>query len=183
MTVEFDKKLFRKRVTLYLSICFIVLALDQLTKIWAVNVLKGQPDWNYLGGTLKLLYAENKGAWGSLGSNWPEPLKILFLIALPVLALAWFSWKMVRDHTVTIHEGLAFAFFLGGGFGNIIDRIRYEYVVDFLWMGIGPFTTNIFNIADVSIMCAIPLMLWDSFKGKKKEKKDPPETTTETSPS
>src|SRR5690606_18215060 len=130
--------------------------------------LKGQEDIALLGGIVRFLYAENTGAWGSLGQDWPEPVKLVVMTALPLGVLAWIGVRMVRDHNLPRLEALAYALIIAGGIGNIIDRIRLGYVVDFLWMGVGPLTTNIFNIADVSIVGAMALLIWEAVLSHRK---------------
>jgi signal peptidase II len=56
----------------------------------------------------------------------------------------------------------------GGGFGNLIDRLRYDgYVMDFLNIGIGPIRTGIFNVADVALMAGIALLVFQQRRSER----------------
>jgi signal peptidase II len=120
---------------------------------------------------IRLIYAENTGAWGSLGEDWPEPVKLIVMTALPLVVLSWIGWKMVSDKGLPRIEALAYALIISGGVGNIIDRIRLGYVVDFMWMGVGPLTTNIFNIADLAIVGAMALLVAEAIRSHRQKKK------------
>jgi signal peptidase II len=148
-----------KRFLFLIAITAGILIPDQWTKAWAVRDLKGNLPTDYLWGTIRIIYAENTGAWGNLGGDWPPFLRMSFLIALPVIILLGLAIFVIVSKKVTRPERWAYAFIVAGGAGNLIDRIRYDYVVDFLWMGIGPIGTNIFNIADVSIMIGFGIMV------------------------
>lgn len=160
----------RKRVMLLLTVAVAVVGLDQWTKIWAVRELKGMPDWVFFDGALRLMYAENTGAWGSLGAEWPEPVKLVVMILLPIAVLGWIAYRLIKDHDMQLYESFAYAFIVSGGIGNIIDRIKDRYVVDFLWIGIGPLTTNVFNVADMAITGAMLILIWESIVSYKKAK-------------
>ena len=153
-----------------LSLLFLVFTvMDQWTKIWAVDALKGKMPRFYLMGTIQLRYAENTGAWGNLGGDWAEPWRSLFLIGFPILIILGFTGFYLLHKQTAKLESWAYALIITGGAGNLIDRVRYNYVVDFLYMGIEerinlgfiqiPLETNIFNVADVVIMTGAFLIL------------------------
>ena len=151
-------------------IALVVISLDQATKEWAVRSLKTD-HYSFLGDTIKLFYAENTGAWGGLGDSASPTVRLILLTILPSIVLVGFTIHLLRDPNLknTVVYGLGFI--VAGGAGNIIDRIRQGYVVDFMWMGIGPLTTNVFNVADMAIMLGAGLFLWDALvPGLKKEK-------------
>ena len=172
-----------KTRSILLGLLFVTLTLaDQWSKIWAVEALKGKMPRFYLMGTFQLRYAENTGAWGNLGGDWAEPWRSIFLIGLPILIIIGFTgFYLLYKHTSKL-ESLAYALIITGGVGNLIDRVRYNYVVDFLYMGIKerinlgfmqiPLETNIFNIADVVIMSGAFLIIIKVIK-EKFEKTDP----------
>jgi len=132
---------------------------DQETKRLAVESLRDARPIDLLFGTIRLLYAENTGAWGSLGAGWFPALKSIVFILLPCLALLALLIHTLRTTDRRFTTTLACALLIGGGLGNIIDRIRSGYVVDFIYMGIGPIGTNIFNIADVAVVAGVLLLL------------------------
>lgn len=145
------------------------LGLDQWTKIWAVSELKLASARYYLGGFVRLIYAENTGAWGNLGGTWGEPWRSLFLVIVPIAVLLAIMVASVINDKASKFETWSYVFIAAGGLGNIIDRIRFGYVVDFMYIGTGnwPFQTNIFNVADVIIMVGFGLMVIQIIKDKK----------------
>ena len=162
----------KSRLIRWIIIAAVILIADQATKLMAVDQLKGQDEISYLGGTVRLIYAENTGAWGSLGEDWPQPWKTIVMTIVPLLVLTWIGVRMVRDATLPAIEGMAYALIISGGVGNIIDRLRLGYVVDFMWMGLKPpLTTNIFNIADLAIVGAIVLLVVEAIRAHREKKK------------
>lgn len=176
MIAKLDPSLAIKRIKYFLGISLLSLFLDQWTKIWAMESVKDHPSSHFFG-LFTLVYAENSGAWGNLGASWPDPLRDLFLLYLPTIILLGIAIYSLIGKGIRFYEMIALSFIFSGGIGNIIDRFRYDYVVDFMyigWQGIG---TNIFNVADVSIMTGFFILILDSFLKKKEEKQNNPSQT------
>jgi signal peptidase II len=137
----------RKRLLVLDAILLIVLIVaDQVTKYLAVENLKGQESYVIIDGVFELHYLENRGAAFGLLQN----QKIFFvLIAVIILALiAYVLWK-TPYHRIYIKLHMALIFIAGGAIGNLIDRIRLDYVVDFFYFSLINFP--IFNVADVYV--------------------------------
>ncbi len=120
-----------------------------------------------IGDNLVLIKAENKGAILGAGKNLPEMAKTIILHILPTLMLVGlFFFTMFYTQ---LNKGLilGFSFIIGGGLGNIIDRIIYGSVTDFVHMDFGIVRTGIFNMADVSIILGVLIVfLMASFPKK-----------------
>jgi len=129
---------------------------DQATKQLARENLKNEDQIGYFDDTFLLIYAENPGAFYGSGSRWKEPYKSLILIGLPVASLLVLLVYALR---VRMLQSIAFGFIIGGGFGNVFDRIMHGKVVDFLNLGVGDFRTGIFNVADMAIVFGLGLLL------------------------
>lgn len=161
---------FKERALYVIPNAIFLIAIDQWTKYLAVVHLKGLPERSFFGGFFKLMYVTNRGAWGSMGSDWPEPWRKIVLIIIPVLFILGLSWYIFREETkLKKLELMAFGFIIAGGVGNMIDRIHADAVIDMLWMGISHqryLQTNVFNIADVAIMIGFFMMVGD-FIGEK----------------
>ncbi len=173
-----------KRFLIILLICLPSVVLDQITKYWAVQNLKdSQATLSFFGDLLRMHYAENPGAWGGLGEILPDPLRQLIFtygVALFLAGLAWYIIKNDHGHSITV--GLALV--LSGGIGNLIDRARFGYVVDFLYMGYDPIKwlhTNIFNIADVAIMVGAAVLIIQTLIPHKEKAPDSTPEVSETS--
>lgn len=165
----------KRQIAILIVIALVVIGLDQATKALAVTYLKDS-HYSYLGDTIRLYYAENIGAWGGLGDTAPPLVRLLLLTVLPSLVLVGFMVHLLRDPNLKMIVVYALGFIVSGGTGNIIDRIRQGYVVDFMWMGIGPLGTNVFNVADMAIMLGAGLFLIDAINFKGKEKSSLPQS-------
>lgn len=151
--------MWQKRLIVLLIPGLLATVLDQLTKIWAVNTLKEQPMKSYLNDIFRLVYAENTGAFLSLGSGMNDNLRYWVLAVVPVLVLLYIFFHVLTAKNLHIVQQAAFGFILGGGLSNIYDRIMEGRVVDFMNMGFGTLRTGIFNVADMSIMLGLFLMV------------------------
>ncbi|GAB4016699.1 signal peptidase II [Spirosoma koreense] len=106
---------------------------------------------------------ENSGAFLSLGDAWPPFVKNTLLLILPIMAIVLgFAYLLLRFNLPRLFV-LGASFIIGGGVGNLIDRIAYGSVTDFLHIQLGFFQTGIFNMADVSVMVGAGLILLNSF--------------------
>ncbi len=118
---------------------------------------------------LILTNVKNTGAMLGLGSNLSPTLKLLFLQVLPVIILVVLLFRVLQKSNLNIGLVIAFAFVIGGGIGNLIDRIAYGSVTDFFHIKLGIFKTGIFNLADVSVTSGVLLILFLSLRNKKLE--------------
>jgi signal peptidase II len=133
---------------------------DQATKQVAVEHLEGEPPVALMGGAVRLVYAENPGAFLGLGDDLPDGARSALLVGgnLVILgALGWWAFRRRQDMLVRAAATLVIA----GGVGNLIDRLLRDggRVVDFLVLGAGPIKTGIFNVADVAVMVGAGLLL------------------------
>lgn len=103
----------------------------------------------------------------SIGSALPETLKFILLAGIPMLALAFGVYYMFMRKNISKMSMLALSFAIGGGIGNIYDRVVHGSVTDFLHINLGIFQTGIFNMADVSIMVGMGLFLVQSYSNRK----------------
>lgn len=135
--------------------------LDQLTKWIAIAWLKNQPPIIFPGNLFRFQYAENPGAFLSLGSQLSDSTRFwVFTVSVGAVLLACLYF-LIKERQGDFFQTLAFSLLIGGGFSNLLDRIfRNEgRVVDFMNMGIGNLRTGIFNIADMAIMAGIGIIL------------------------
>jgi signal peptidase II len=143
-----------------LVIAFLVFVFDQAVK-WLVTFplnLRGQPDWTIrITDFFNFRWVENNGV--SLGllsasSFWGRWLLVLLTGAIAVFVTFWL-WRE-RKRT----DSVALAMVLGGAFGNILDRIRLGYVVDYADLHFGEFRPFlVFNVADAAITIGVLLLL------------------------
>lgn len=150
-----------KRLLLLLVILLILIGFDQASKSLAQRSLVGQPPREYLGGVVRLEYAENVGSFLSLGASLPAGTRFwIFTVfsTLLVLGLAFYALRASEETPLLVYIGISLV--IGGGLGNLIDRLTHEgRVVDFMQLRAGPLRTGVFNVADVALMAGIGLVL------------------------
>ena len=131
---------------------------DQISKSAAREHIAYHDQIPVIGDNLVLTKVENSGAFLSLGDDMSDFSKSLLLNILPALTLVMLLFWLFRSN---LSQGMALAlcFIIGGGIGNIFDRIMHGSVTDFLYVRIGIFHTGIFNMADVSITGGVLFLL------------------------
>jgi signal peptidase II len=168
-----------------------LVALDQWTKSLAATRLAGRGVVRLAGDFIVLVFAQNKGAFLSLGSGLSPSSRGILLVALPAVVLFCLSWALVAQghggpgkasaSVGRIAGRVAAVLVLSGGAGNLFDRIVYGEVRDFLNFRIGCLHTGIMNLADLYILAALVVVLVSLTRSKagiKRAKDDetPPET-------
>jgi signal peptidase II len=148
---------YRGRLRLLLIVAALVVTLDQLSKLW-INAKR--PQIELLPGFLDLHYVENTGAILGLIQGHTE-LFIALGIAASVIILV-FLYYYPPATTVGM---LSFALILGGAVGNLIDRIRLGYVIDFISIHLQElFRWPAFNIADAALTVGIFTLIYCFYK-------------------
>ena len=156
----------RLKNTLPFGLTILATILDQMTKYFIVaSIPENTQRWSFLGGFFRIIHQKNLGAAFSMGSTLTDIPRLLFFIVLPLGVLAavvvfYFTAKDLRYSQKWLLAGI-----LGGGLGNMIDRIfRPGGVVDFLSVkfyglfGLDYFPT--FNVADSFVtVCGILFVL------------------------
>ncbi|MBN1499821.1 MAG: signal peptidase II [Spirochaetes bacterium] len=150
------------------AVLLINLLADRISKIAATAFLKDREVFSFLFGSFKMIYVENTGAFLSLGSHWPAPLKYAVFIIIPA-AFCFYGIYYCIIKCTDIKMAVLLSTIIGGGLGNLIDRVIFDFkVVDFLNFGIGNLRTGVLNIADLSVTFgAILLIAYDLLKGRK----------------
>ena len=155
----------RKRNILITIIVLLGIAFDQISKAWVRNNFESYIEKSIIGDIFTLIKVENTGAFLGMGSELPETLRVLLLIVLPVIVLVGITIYTYFDKSLDKTSIIGFSLIIGGGIGNIFDRIVYGSVTDFLYLNFEFFKTGIFNIADLSVTTGMILILISSFKG------------------
>lgn len=125
---------------------------DRITKIYAVEEIKGSGVISVVGDVFILTYAENEGAFLGFGSNMPKPLKSILLILFPCIIVGAAIFYTAFSHSITFGQLICLSCVIGGGVGNLYDRIMNDgIVIDFLNFGIGNLRTGVLNVADLSV--------------------------------
>jgi signal peptidase II len=155
---------FGRGLMLWLIISVVVILLDQISKASITNhFVHGEiyPVTSFF----NLVLAHNSGAAFSFLSDAGGMQRWIFT-AIASIASVWIVW-LLRKHQSEKLFSFALAFILGGALGNLIDRVTFGYVVDFLDFYWGSYHFAAFNLADSAITCGATLLIMDSLIGKK----------------
>ena len=152
----------------YLATTGAVFLIDQTTKAWAVQRLRFGEDISIIPGFLNLAYAQNTGVAFSMlddhGDSGRWGLSVVALIA--AVLVVYFFWRTPRTDDRILG---ALALLLAGIAGNVTDRMRMGFVVDFIDVQFGNWHYPTFNVADIAICCGAGLLILDMFLSKRKE--------------
>lgn len=130
---------------------------DRVTKHMATMRLADAPPQSFLADTFRLEYAENTGAFLSLGSTLPDALRtalLTFGVAIGLIVVAVVAIRKRWAGGPLAGAALIWA----GGVSNLVDRAMRGSVVDFMNVGVGTLRTGIFNVADIAIMAGAVLI-------------------------
>ncbi len=153
-------------MNLYFKLVLIVFVLaggcqsDLYTKHLATESLRDQPSVPIISGYLDLRYTENEAIAFSLFDSIPQGIKRPLLASLQIIAslaicILLFMWRRRSFFSL-----LPFALILSGALGNVLDRLRFGYVVDFIHFHIqNHFHWPVFNVADILISIGIGLLI------------------------
>lgn len=147
----------------WLALSLLVVVLDQLSKFWIVGAFQ-YGDGVAFTSFFNLVHARNVGAaFGFLDSQsgWQR----FFFIGIASVA-SFLIVYLLRKHAAERWFCLALSLVLGGALGNLIDRVRFGYVIDFLDFYYGTWHFPAFNVADSSIFLGAVLLILDSFRKK-----------------
>jgi signal peptidase II len=150
-----------KRLVLVVLIVFFNIGIDQLSKWIARLAIINNETIDILKGTIVFIKAENIGAALGIGAGLPSMLKIFYLQLLPIIILLFLFRMIVMDKELPKLIIIGVAIAIGGAFGNILDRILYGSVTDFIQLHIGSYTSGIFNVADISVVVGIVIVMMD----------------------
>lgn len=133
---------------------------DQVTK----SIVRQKIDYNeriiVIDDFITLTKVENTGAFLGLGNQLPKAIFIVVMIILPLIVIAYGLYYVLRKYsTLTKLLIIGICCIIGGGIGNIIDRVLYGSVTDFLHFDFVVFQTGIVNMADISVTVGVFLFI------------------------
>ena len=141
------------------SIIAIVLVLDQLTKYLVEKQVRMYEIITIIPGFFNLTHVRNRGAAFGILSGVPGVWRSLFFITVTFVAIAVIAALIRKTHERLLV--IAFALIAGGAVGNVIDRIRYGEVVDFIQWYVKSYYWPSFNVADSAISVGVALLAID----------------------
>jgi signal peptidase II len=160
-----------------LLILIVDIGLDRITKIYIRNnfryyeeILPFKHNYHFL-----ITRTENTGAFLSLGDSLSNPWRFILLTLMPAAVLLFGLLYVLLKNNLHKLSTLGIILVLGGGMGNLYDRWVYNGVTDFMFIKFKWFQTGVFNVADMSIMAGVGILLIQSFLKDRKPKDKKPE--------
>jgi len=148
----------------YLAMAVSVVILDQVSKLWIINNLELHRAIPVID-IFSIVHARNYGAaFGFLNNagGWQTVFFAMISIVVSSVLIVWLK----RSSAVERQLSIALALVLGGAIGNLLDRLNYNYVVDFLLFYYGNWQFPAFNFADVAISIGAFFLILDSLGWK-----------------
>jgi signal peptidase II len=137
----------------FLGLAASIVLVDQLTKAWLTSFLAPGESVDVIGDLVRLVHGQNNGGLFGLFSGQALPFAIVSLVVVALIVA--YHARSGRNPYLSVTLGLL----LGGALGNLVDRVRLGYVVDFVDAGLGDLRWYTFNVADAAISVAILLLL------------------------
>lgn len=142
----------KKKVILFIVdfvLAALLIAVDQISKYFAILKLKNQAPYSVVDGVFEFHYLENRGA--AFGMLQGQKFFFILIAAVILGIIVYVLWKAPYQRMyIKLH--ITLIFIASGAIGNLIDRVRYDYVVDFLYFSLINFP--VFNIADIYVTLA-----------------------------
>ncbi len=159
----------KKNLIIFILGAAVVVVLDQVTKAAILKQFVLHESRPVIDGFFNLVYVMNPGAAFGFLAGASETFRYLFFIGITVLVMGLIIYYIVKSDSKNIINIISFAMIFGGAVGNLIDRIRFGSVVDFLDVYIGTAHWPAFNVADSSITIGAVLMIWGMITQRKNE--------------
>ena len=157
----------RARWPIFVVLAAAVLVVDQVTKAWLVSFLSPGERVQVVGDYVRLIHSQNTGALFGL---FRDQAMFFAIVSVGVVGvIVWFHHSSGRNTLLSVALGLL----LGGALGNMADRFRIGYVVDFVDVGLGDLRFYTFNVADSAISLALLLLIVSAFMIGADGRRDP----------
>ncbi|NAS30326.1 signal peptidase II [Flavobacteriaceae bacterium R38] len=159
------KRLFN--VSLILILIIMNIGCDQVSKSVIRKNIAEFEEVEVINKHLTLTKVENTGAALGFGAKFHPAVRYVTIIILPSIFLLLMLGIILSKNTFHKTTLIALTFIIGGGIGNLLDRILYGSVTDFVIIDLGFIKTGIFNMADLSVTIGALLLIFSSFLPKK----------------
>lgn len=159
----------QKRMMRLIFLAFVLvlnIGCDQISKNIVRNNISEYEHISVIKDRFTLTKVENSGAFLSLGDNMPYIFRLIILSGLPIVFLGYGLYFLFTKQNLPKTFQIALCFLIGGGIGNLYDRIVHGSVTDFMHIDFKIFQTGVFNFADISIMIGVGILLFQSIKSK-----------------
>ena len=160
-----------KKYLVFFCIAIFVVLLDQVSKAFILSNLKLHESIDVINGLFNIVHVRNSGAAFGMFADSSEAFRSIFFLGIGVLALSLIIYYIgqIKNGQTKLLVSLSLIF--AGAIGNLIDRIRFGSVIDFIDIYISTFHWPAFNVADSAITVGAYLMLMEMFRRSKERGK------------
>jgi signal peptidase II len=149
----------KKNDVIFFVTAFAIILLDQITKYYINSYMSVGDSFPVIHGFFNIAHVRNPGAAFGIFSKSPEIFRTVFLIAVTTAAMVLILYYVRMNRGRDALMNLALSMIFGGAIGNLIDRIRFGEVIDFLDFYVGPHHWPAYNVADSAISTGAVLLL------------------------
>jgi signal peptidase II len=150
----------KQNILKLLLVAGLIVVLDQITKAVILDTLPLHEDIAVLTGFFNITHVQNPGGAFGIFASFNSNFRHLFFVGVAFMALGLVFYFYISTPPTHPVLSVGFAFIFGGAIGNLIDRIRFGQVVDFLDFYIGQWHWPAFNVADSAISVGIGIFLF-----------------------
>ena len=163
----------KTRILFTFTVVVICISFDQVSKCIVRDSIAPDRRISVIENVVTMTRVENTGAFMSMGYRLPRTVYRILMIVFPLAIIAYALYFILRNYSLPLALWLGIILIVGGGFGNLIDRVLYGSVTDFLQFNFGIFRTGIVNLADMLItsgfIILVVKMLFLHFNDTKKK--------------
>ena len=159
----------RRRYLLLMGVSFVLIALDQITKMFVIHNMNLHESIPVIKGFFNFTYIRNPGAAFGIFATTNSAFRLIFFVGTSIFALGLLGTIFYRLHPADLWGQLTVSSIFGGAIGNLIDRLRYGEVIDFLDFQVNGYHWPAFNVADSAISVGVVSLLIIFALDKKKE--------------
>ena len=157
----------RKNYWVFLITLALVAGLDQFSKWQISSTMSLHASYPVIDGFFNITYVRNPGAAFGFLANAPSFFRSGFLIAVSAAAIVMILYYLAQNKTGGVLLTVALSLITGGAAGNLIDRVRFGEVADFLDVYIGSYHWPAFNVADSAISVGAVLLILELFRRRR----------------
>jgi signal peptidase II len=159
----------KKNIIIFILGATAIIILDQITKAAIVAKFIKHESYAVIDGFFNLVYVMNPGAAFGFLANMSETFRYIFFIGITLVVILCIIYYIVKSKQQNRLMVISLALIFAGAVGNLIDRVRFGAVVDFLDVYIGTAHWPAFNVADSAISIGAMLMIWEMIMKREKE--------------
>lgn len=151
----------KKNLLIFILGAVMIIALDQITKSAIMARFALHEVYPVISGFFNLVYVMNPGAAFGFLANASETFRYIFFTGITVIAAGLILYYLIKSNPRNLMLAGSLTLIFGGAVGNLIDRLRFGAVVDFLDIYVGTTHWPAFNVADSAITIGAILMIWE----------------------